>query len=110
MNRYLFTASHTHSSNEVLAAFEKATGRKWDVTHVNGEEETKKGQELFAKGEISGGYTLILTSTFTSGYGSDFTTEAELDNELLGLPEEKLEDSMAALLKGLGTNFSGKRI
>jgi len=27
-NRYLFTTSHTHSSNEVLAAFEKATGQK----------------------------------------------------------------------------------
>lgn len=99
-NRYLFTASHTHSSNEVLVSLENAIGKKWDVTQVNGAEKTKSGQELFAKGDHDGGYTLILTSTFTSGYGSDFTTEAELDNELLGLPEEKLEDSVAAVLRG----------
>ncbi|MCJ1247105.1 hypothetical protein MMC30_004316 [Trapelia coarctata] len=98
-NRYLFTASHTHSSNEVLAAFEKATGEKWDVTRINGEDKTRKAQELFAKGDENGGYTLILTSSFVSGYGNDFTAETKLDNELLGLPEERLEHSVDEVLK-----------
>lgn len=39
-------------------------------------------------------------ASFTSAYGSDFMAEAELDNELLNLPWEKLGNSVAAVLKG----------
>ena len=83
----------------------RATGQKRDVTRVNGEKETKKAKELLAKGNENGGHKLILTSSFMSDYGKDFIAEAELDNELLDLLEERLEKKRQLLCSGPGEIF-----
>ena len=79
---------------------EKETGRKWDVTESSTEAAAVEGQELFSKGDYSGLLLLLKVNMLGEGYGSDFTKDAQLANEKLGLPEQSLEATVKALVGG----------
>ena len=92
-NRYMYLASFTVSPNEVLASVEKATGTKWDVTYVDGEEQKKAGLKKMASGDWNGGRPLLLQYICAvDGYGGNYATYRGSANELLGLPEETLDE------------------
>ncbi len=52
-----------------------------------------------AAGNLAGMGKLLLASTFKGGLGANFATEEKLANEVLGLPEEKLDDVVVRVLK-----------
>ena len=99
-NKYLGIASFTVTQNEVLAAFEKATGTKWEVERVQSEEKKKVGEEMWGKGDIQGAFILIAYAMFVAGHGCNFPEELGTANELLSLPKEELDDVIAKIVHG----------
>ncbi|KFY71508.1 hypothetical protein V499_08342 [Pseudogymnoascus sp. VKM F-103] len=100
VNQYLYIDSFTASQNEILAALESTTGEKWTVTKSTTEAAVTEGQALFAKGDFSGLLLLLKANFLGEGYGSDFTKDAKLSNEILGLPSQDLTSTVRALVKG----------
>lgn len=88
-NKYVFIASHTVTQNEVLAAFEKATG-EWSIERVHGEKATAKAREGFANGDYSTIPDLI-RSAFLPQDELGNSEKKGLSNDVLGLPKESLE-------------------
>jgi hypothetical protein len=99
-NQFIYIDSFTATQNEILAELEKATGEKWKVTESTTEEAKAEGQALFAKGDYSGLLLLLKAIFLGEGYGSDFTKDAVLGNEGLGLPNQDLVSTVTALAAG----------
>lgn len=101
-NRHVWIQSFNVRQNDILAALEKATGTKWQVNHVDSDEQIKIGNELMQQGDWNGFGKLIVAVIFNGKVdcGSDFTKAAKLDNDLLGLPKEDLQDAVDAIVKG----------
>jgi hypothetical protein len=99
-NQFIYIDSFTTTQNEILAELEKATGEKWKVTESTTEEAKAEGQALFARGDYSGLLLLLKAIFLGEGYGSDFTKDAVLGNEKLGLPNQDLVSTVTALAAG----------
>ncbi|KAI9742855.1 MAG: hypothetical protein M1818_003584 [Claussenomyces sp. TS43310] len=99
-NQIIYVDSFTVTQNEILAALEKATNKKWDVSRTTTEAAAKEGGELFSKGDFSGLMLLLETIFLGEGYGSDFTKDASLGNEKLGLPKQDLYETCEAVIAG----------
>lgn len=99
-NKYMFIDSFTISQNQVLASFEKATGKKWEVTHVDAEEQKQMGMEKMSKGDFSGAMSLIRYINCVDGHGGNYIEYEESANELLSLPKQTLDEALAEVLKG----------
>ncbi|OBT61855.1 hypothetical protein VE03_08828 [Pseudogymnoascus sp. 23342-1-I1] len=100
VNQYLYIDSFTASQNEILATLESETGEKWTVTKSTTEVAVAEGQALFAKGDFAGLLLLLKANFLGEGYGSDFTKDAKLSNEILGLPSQDLASTVKAIVKG----------
>ena len=98
-NKYLFIDSFTVSQIQVLASLEKATGKKWEVTHVDAEEEKKMGMEKMSKGDLSGAMSLIRYINCVNGHGGNYAEYEESANKLLSLPKQSLDEVVAEILK-----------
>ncbi|KAN0110839.1 NAD(P)-binding protein [Hyaloscypha variabilis] len=99
-NKVIYVDSFTATQNEILAELEKATDGKWKVTESTTEAAKKEGEPLFAKGDLAGLFLLLKVITLGEGYGSDFTRDAVLSNEKLGLPNQSLPLTIAAAVAG----------
>jgi hypothetical protein len=99
-NQLIYVDSFTATQNEILSQLENATGEKWKVTKTTTEAAKAEGQALFGKGDMEGLMLLLKVITFGEGYGSDFTKVAVLGNEKLGLPNQDLASTVAALVTG----------
>jgi hypothetical protein len=98
-NKYVYVASHTFTHNEILAAFERLTGEKWTVTHVDSKTSIAESKEKLAKHDHSAVGPLIQAAAFSDdGYGDFRTVPGGLWNEKLGLPKENLDADLKALL------------
>lgn len=99
-NKYLYINSFTVSQAQLLSAFEKATGKKWEVKYADVEEDKKEGLEKIAKGDLSGAAHLIRYINLNDGYGGNYMQYKEGANELLSLPKESLDEVVARIVKG----------
>jgi hypothetical protein len=100
INQTLYVHSFTATQNEILAELEKKSGEKWKVTESTTEAAEAEGKPLFATGDFNGLLLLLKVITLGEGYGSDFTKNAVLANEELGLPHQDLAQSVAAVIAG----------
>ncbi|PMD16869.1 NAD(P)-binding protein [Hyaloscypha hepaticicola] len=100
-NQFLYVHSFTVSQNEILAELENVTGEKWKVTESTTEAARTEGEPLFAEGDFAGLLLLLKAIFMGEGYGSNFTKDAVLANEKLGLPSQDLASSVAAVLAGI---------
>lgn len=92
-NQFTYVDSFTATQNEILAELEKATGKKWDVTHTTTKASIEKGNELFKVGDFSGLVLLLRAICLGEDFGCDYS--AFLANEKLGLSRQSLEESVA---------------
>ena len=99
-NRHVYVASLTTSQNEILAAMEKATGKKWDVTHASTAEKIQEGKDLLNSGNMKGLLVQLQAVLFVDGIGNDYVSTRGLDNELLGLPIETLQETITKVVQG----------
>ena len=97
-NQYLFIDSFTVTSMEVMASLERATGGKWNATHVEAEEQKMMALEKVSKGDMTGFMTLIRYINSVEGYGADYHPEHESGNDLLSLPQEDLDETIVRIV------------
>lgn len=100
-NTTVYVASHTTTQNKILAGFEKITGDKWKVEHVDSaallEESTNKLKAgNFGLDVI---YSLIQTIAFGKGLGNLGEHSTKVWNQKLGLREEDFENDLKTVLK-----------
>lgn len=92
-NKFIYVSSFEINQNAILAAVEKASGNKFEVTHVASDDMITQGRDEVAKGDFMGMAKLLLAATCKGGLGANFAAEEPqgLANELLELPKEDLE-------------------
>jgi hypothetical protein len=98
-NRYVWVSSFSVSQNAVLAALEKATGAQWKTERVSLKQQREEGQANLGQGGFKPIAQILLAAIFDPNTGCDHAKTEKLDNELLGLPKEDLESTVAAVLK-----------
>ena len=99
-NKNVYISSVVTSQNEILAAFEKVSGKKWEIEKATTEQMIKTGQEKLSKGDYSGVMPLIVGAILSGDkYGSDYTKTYGTSNEVLGLEKENVKDTIAELWK-----------
>ncbi|KAL9608216.1 MAG: hypothetical protein Q9167_006938 [Letrouitia subvulpina] len=99
-NKMIFVQSFTTTQNEVLAALEKATGKKWAVTNLSAEKTRLEGLEKLGKGDFSGIADTIIGAVFSGNKSSDFESQKKLSNDLLGLKKESLDEAINQVVSG----------
>jgi hypothetical protein len=100
-NRFLAVQSICTCQNELLSAFEAATGEKWKVERQTTEELIKSGQEDFGKEIGMWRLKLAVATLYDVGQsrGVVSATREESDADLLGVKEESAGDIVAKLLQ-----------
>ena len=99
-NQYLYVSSFQITMNQFVASLKKATGvEEWEIEHVKGAEQIELGREMMAQGQTWPGLgKLAMAVTVMGGMGNDFATDEKLANEMLGLPQEDLDEVVARVL------------
>ncbi|KAF2093338.1 NAD(P)-binding protein [Rhizodiscina lignyota] len=102
-NRYVLISSYTTTQNEVLKTFEKVTGEKWAVTHVDAEKRGKEGQDMLARGMfgLAAFQNVLLGAVYGKQQLGDHT-KGKMDNDLL-LPgnNEDMEKQLSHIMAEL---------
>lgn len=100
-NKYLYIADYKATQNELLAAAEKATGKKFEVTEASSSDLYKESLDKFNQGDYSGIPGLLQSSIFGGEDIFDYIKNKGLDNEKLGLPKpQPLDVAVAQIVKG----------
>ena len=116
-NQYVYINSFTLTQNKVLAALEKASGRKWDVSHSTASElgdlslkklsesESQTPVRMSPMGNYPDGAPQLISAVIY-GYRpagvvslNDFEGKAKMWNQRLGLKEEDLYDTVRGVLE-----------
>jgi hypothetical protein len=100
-NRFLAVQSICTNQKELLAAFEKATGEKWEVERQKSEELIQSGKEDFETGVGMWRLKLAVATLYDVGRGRGMVaaTREESDAEMLGVKDESAEEIVAKLLR-----------
>lgn len=101
-NRYVYVNSFTISQKEVLAALEKVTGSKFEVSDGTREGLKKSGLERMEAGDMSGVVEAISAQIFNLNGVNNYSSTKDLWNDKLGLPMESLEDTLREVVKSVG--------
>ncbi|ETI27480.1 hypothetical protein G647_09671 [Cladophialophora carrionii CBS 160.54] len=103
-NQYVYVNSFTTTQNKMLKAFEKLNGEQFKVTHASMEDYSNAAQEKIrsdpGKGAmfVQGGYEAIILIMLNHRGYCEYSKTKGLWNKRLGLPEEKLQDTVRAVL------------
>ncbi|KAH8906427.1 NAD(P)-binding protein [Coniochaeta sp. PMI_546] len=96
-NKYLSVASFNVSLNEIIKTIEELTGTTYTVNKVSSADLQKLGEEKLSKGDYSAFGPLVTAWNYADGAGKGLTPETSA-NELLGLKEEDLKETVKAWL------------
>lgn len=100
-NKYLYIADYKATQNELLAAAEKATGKKFEVTEASASALYKESLDKFNQGDYSGIPGLLQSAIFSGEDIFDYIENKGLDNEKLGLPKpQPLDVAIEQIVKG----------
>ncbi|KAL2859204.1 hypothetical protein BJX68DRAFT_261649 [Aspergillus pseudodeflectus] len=100
-NQYLYVSSVETSQREVLAAFERATSSSWTVVNTTTEAEVADGTKKLGQGDFSGALTLVRATAYSNlpGLGANYAKDRKLANDLLGLQEESVQETIDRIVK-----------
>ncbi|KAL8711195.1 MAG: hypothetical protein Q9220_004340 [cf. Caloplaca sp. 1 TL-2023] len=99
-NKFIYIQSVKASQNDILAAVEKSTGKKWTVNKRDCVEARKTGLEKLGKGDMSGVMDLIPGAVFSGEKATEYDVNKGLTNDVLGLKEEPLQGLVDKVVKG----------
>ncbi|KAL8836936.1 MAG: hypothetical protein Q9170_002736 [Blastenia crenularia] len=99
-NRHIYIQSAKFTQNEMLAALEKSTGKKWDIKKRDTTEARQVGLQKLGKGDMSGLMDLLPGGIYSGEPESNYDETRKLDNELLGLQQPPLEELVDKVVKG----------
>ena len=99
-NAFVRVRSVQTCQNELLAAFERATGAKWDVRRSTTEELLASGRRKKEAGDKSWVADLVVAQLY-AGEGRSVVAPAweESESPLLGVVEESVDDIVAKALE-----------
>jgi hypothetical protein len=102
-NKYIYLASHTITQNEVIAAAEKATGKRFEVTKVDGTQRVAEGKEKLSKGDLLGIRYLIAGVAFAKINGDALADYREFGifNDKHGIKDLSVEEDVKNLVASL---------
>lgn len=100
-NRFLKVQSTNTCQNELLDAFEKATGEQWEVTRSTSKELIESGKADFESGAGMWRLRLAVATLYDVGQGRGRVAPSRQDSdaELLGVKDETADEIVAKLLK-----------
>lgn len=100
-DRFLAVQSIQTNQNELLQAFEKATGKHWEVTRTRSKELIESGKEDFKTGAGLWRLKLAVATLYDVGQGRGKVAASrdESDAELLGVKDETTDEIVAKLLQ-----------
>ncbi|MCJ1334434.1 hypothetical protein MMC10_011144 [Thelotrema lepadinum] len=97
-NRFLLIQSFVTTQNEIVKVLEKVVGAKWEVEKVDSKKFMEEHIAKAQTGDHDAMYNVIWGVCVTN---SDWTRDKKFANELLGLEEEDLEESLRLALANL---------
>ncbi|KAL8801476.1 MAG: hypothetical protein Q9182_004443 [Xanthomendoza sp. 2 TL-2023] len=101
-NKFIYIQSVKATQNEILAALEKSTGKKWTVKKRSAVEARQTGGEKLGKGDMSGIPDLITGGIFSGEPAADYATTRGLTNDLVGLKELPLQELIDQVVQSHG--------
>lgn len=101
-NRFVMVRSIKTCQNEILEAFESATGKKWAVRRSTTKELFEEGRRKKAEGDRGWVLDLVVGQLFDVGVGRCVLAgeRGESDSGLLGVGEETVGGVVAKALRG----------
>ncbi|GFF66306.1 hypothetical protein IFM60648_06589 [Aspergillus lentulus] len=94
LNNGVYLKSFVVSQNDIFESVKRVTGTAdadWTITHEDTKKRYEDGLALVKGGNMAGFSKLLYARAFYPNDASDFSAKAQ--NELLGLPEENLDES-----------------
>jgi tryptophan synthase beta chain len=94
LNKGVYLKSFVVSQNDMFESVKRVTGTidaDWTITHEDTKKRYEDGLALVKGGNMAGFSKLLYARAFYPDDASDFSAKAQ--NELLGLPEESLDES-----------------
>jgi len=100
-NVYIYTGSATTTQKEVLAATEKATDAKFEVTRIESQKLIAESTTKLAAGDLVAMIPLVKAVAFARFHGEALTDLRKygLFNEKFGIKDDSTEESVATLVK-----------
>ena len=100
-NRFVKVLSCAPSQNELLGAYERATGEKWSVQQETTKALIERGTEKFGKGDPTWGLDLIVAQLYDEGMARSMVAESweSSDSRLLGVQEETVDQVVKKAMK-----------
>ncbi|KAI4110883.1 MAG: hypothetical protein LQ345_006903, partial [Seirophora villosa] len=99
-NRYVYVQNVCFTQNQLLAAIEKSTGKKWSVNKRQCAEASQTGGMKLSKGDMSGVPDMILGGLYVGEPANNYAKTRKLDNDLVGVKEYPLEEIADKVIKG----------
>jgi hypothetical protein len=102
-NKRIYVNSFTVTQNQVLEAFERISGRKFETSQASTTELIAVAKEHLAQGNWEQGYPEAVTAALylDAGFGY-FSGRTSHWNKVLGLSEESLDAAVTAVLEQKG--------
>ncbi|KAF2204783.1 NAD(P)-binding protein [Delitschia confertaspora ATCC 74209] len=101
-NKYLRVRSIQTCQNELLAAFEEATGENWEVEYEKSSDLMARGRQKLKNGDGAWVLDLIVAQLLEEGAGrSVVVTAEEADNGILGMGEESVHSMVDAIVRNI---------
>lgn len=103
-NQYVYVNSSTVTQNQILKALEEFSGEKFEVTQAKMEDVSRDSKEKIksdpAQGStfIQGSFAAIMLIVMNHGGYNKYSKTKGLWNKRLGLPDEKFEDTVKAMV------------
>lgn len=97
-NKLLYVHSHHVTQLEVLAAFEKATGERFERVHQSSEEELKIYRPKMMQGDMEAREEVVAVWGVVA---ADWKGKEGFANEMLGLDEEDLDQVVKRVVEAL---------
>lgn len=95
-NGTVYISSFLVSQKDMFESVKRVTGTteaEWKITYEGSEERYKKAVQDLHDGDRNGFVRLLYTRVFYPNGGGDYETSKGLQNEILGLPEEDLDEA-----------------
>ncbi|KAB5584998.1 hypothetical protein GE09DRAFT_1048209 [Coniochaeta sp. 2T2.1] len=100
-NKYLQVASFNVNHNQIVKTIEELTGKTFTVDRASSKELQQLGEDKLAKGDYSAFGPLVTAWNYADGANKGLTPDTSA-NELLGLKEEDLKETIKAWLQKQG--------
>lgn len=111
----LYVSSFRVSQRDMLDSVQRVTGTTdadWTISNEGSRERWERGKALLAAGERRGHAMAMYARTFFPNGDGDFESKYGIANEVLGLPEEDLDEASRRAVEMVegGYNYFTKRI